>query len=335
MAPRQGFQHSIYSFNITALKQLANRLLYHAYSIWLFTFSDLKTIIGPKTAFGMINALSTRAFLIPLEPQASQILYRTPRVLFWVWINLLPFEMDNQRQPASIIEDTANKPWRVLPSKRLSPERARLWMLVLYPCAFLASLTLGGVKQCLALMFLGAWYNDFGGADCHFLVRNLINAGGYVSYASGAMEIALGGSLIPSQRLISWFAILGLVVLTSVHSQDLEDQEGDRLRGRKSAPLTIGDTLSRQSIALSMSFFSIYCPWFWGLRPSMYICPTLLGTFVGRRIMASSSLAEDKTNFRFWNLWMALLYCLPLLKTYEARLYGPLQSQGPSARSLM
>ena len=311
------FFHRTYSDE--ALTQVLEGLIYDAYSVWLFTFSDLKTIIGPKTVFGTINALSTLAFQIPLEPRASDIVYRIPRVMFWVWLNLLPFEIDNQRQPASIIEDRANKPWRALPSKRLSTERARRWMLVLYPCAILASLLLGGIGQCMALIFLGAWYNDFGGADRHFLIRNLINAGGYISYASGAMEVALGETLVTSPKLIAWFVIIGFVVLTSVHCQDLEDQEGDRLRGRRSAPLTIGDSLSRKSIALSMSIFSLYCPWFWASTLWAYICPVLLGAIVSKRIMMSSSLREDKLNFRLRNLWIASLYCLPLLKTCELR----------------
>ncbi|KAF6223097.1 hypothetical protein HO173_013310 [Letharia columbiana] len=77
---------------------------YDLYSIWLFTYSDLKTIVGPKTAFGIFNSLQASAFDLPCL-QYSTALKRLPLVVFWTWINLLPFSIDNQRQPEAIRED--------------------------------------------------------------------------------------------------------------------------------------------------------------------------------------------------------------------------------------
>lgn len=89
---------------------------FHLYSIWLFTLSDLKTLIFPSTIFGLVNgvAVSLADVNIPSShlnlPPPRQILSTTPLVIFWVWINLLPFAIDNQRQPESIQEDSLNKP---------------------------------------------------------------------------------------------------------------------------------------------------------------------------------------------------------------------------------
>ena len=231
--------------------------LKHLESLWLFTFSDLKTIVGPKAFFGTVNALAVTAFELELgdQPTSWDILRRIPTTIIWIWINLLPFNVDNQRQLGSIIEDRVNKPWRPIPSRRVTPERAKKWMFCLYIVALLASKFFGGFQQSLVLLFLGLWYNDFGGADVHCLLRNLINALGFVCYASGAMEVALSKGPLYSRRLSLWFLTVGLVVrlvLTSVHSQDMADQKGDRLRGRKSVPLTIGDIPSRWTIAISV-----------------------------------------------------------------------------------
>ena len=52
-----------------------------------------------------------------------------------------------------------------MPSKRISQRHAKRLLFRLYPAAFVANLKVGGMKQCLALMVLGFWYNDRGGAD--------------------------------------------------------------------------------------------------------------------------------------------------------------------------
>ncbi|KUI73677.1 Digeranylgeranylglyceryl phosphate synthase [Cytospora mali] len=284
-------------------------------SIWLFTFSDLKTIVGPKAVFGLVHALSAEVFDFDrlTTPSDLRILLRTPFVIWWIWINLLPFSIDNQRQPSAVLEDAANKPWRPLPSQRIESEQAKKWMLALYPVAVLTSIYAGGLRQCLALVLLGIWYNDLGGSDTHFLTRNFINACGFVCYASGAMEVALGRALPVSLTAISWFSMIAAVVLTSVHSQDMADQEGDRLRGRKSVPLAIGDTNSRWTIAIFVSAFSIFGPFFWNLDWLGYAGPVILGSTVAVRTLSCRSVRADKMTFRIWNLWLVGIYFLPLV----------------------
>lgn len=237
--------------------------------------------------------------------------------MFWVWINLLPFAIANQRKPAAVLEDSVNKPWRPMPSKRIQPEKAKIWMFCLYPAAVVASLQLGGIRQCVALIFLGTWYNDLNGADVHFLVRNFINACGFVSYASGAMEVALGREVSSSPKTYPWLLVIGLIVFFSVHSQDMPDQVGDRLRNRNTVPLAIGDGLSRWTIAASVSVFSLYCPLFWGCSSWAYVGPMLVGGTVCLRTLTRRSVYDDQITFRIWNLWMVILYCLPLVKSLE------------------
>jgi hypothetical protein len=130
---------------------------YHIYSIWLFTYSDIKTIIVPKTIFGALGALSAPSFGFRLIhiPSPLEVSLRLPLTILWVWINLLPFAIDNQRHLSSIEEDKINKPWRVMPSGRMIPAQAKRLMLCLYPVAALVSWQIGGFPQCLALMVLG------------------------------------------------------------------------------------------------------------------------------------------------------------------------------------
>ncbi len=181
--------------------------------------------------------------------------------VFWCWINLLPFAISNQCQPGAIREDLLNKPWRPLPSKRLSPSQARVWTSILYPLAVCVSAFLGGLKQSLALICFGHCYNDRGGADVNFLVRNIINAAGFISFAFGATDVLLGGSVPLAMSLARWVATIGFVVVTTVQVQDMADQAGDDARERRTLPLTIGDGVARWVIACAVLAWSWLCPW--------------------------------------------------------------------------
>lgn len=285
--------------------------IYHLKSIWLFTFSDLKTIVGPKTAFGILNALGASAYGINPSTRAMPGIVLV--TAFWTWINLLPFTIDNQRQPATILEDEVNKPWRTMPSRRLTPEQAKRLMFALYPVAFLASVSFGGLWQCLILMLLGYWYNDRGGAaDC--VTRNFINACGFVCYASGAMEVALGTDLPFKIPLLQWFLVISGVVFSTVQTQDLYDQAGDRLCGRKTLPILVGDGPSRWMTAFPMLSWSLFCPWYWSLPLDVSAAFLGLGIVTVGRMMLKREVADDQRTFKIWNAWMVFLYLLPLIK---------------------
>lgn len=295
-------------------------LAFHAYSIWLFTRSDLKTIVGPATAFGLANALAASSYGLPpaiiQSRTLSSLSVRALTVAFKVWINLLPSVIGNQRQPSAIAEDAINKPWRTLPSGRLTPEQAKKVMLVTYPMAALTSYLVGGHRQSMMLLILAIWYNDLGGADCHPIIRNMINASGYLCFTSGAMETALGYSLPPARSLVRWFLIVGAVTFSTIQTQDMHDQNGDRLRGRRTLPLEIGDAPTRWITAIMVSFWSWGCPLFWSV-PKLYYTPTLLcGTVLVFRTLTRRSVSDDKFTFKVWNLWMVFVFLLPLVHRF-------------------
>ncbi|KAK4173613.1 UbiA prenyltransferase family-domain-containing protein [Triangularia setosa] len=291
-------------------QRLVGSGVFHAQSIWLFTRSDLKTIVIPQSGFGIINAIASSGGW-------PEVLARVPVVLFWVWINLLPFAIDNQRQPEAILEDRHNKPWRTMPSERMTEGQAKTLMLFLYPVALFSSLWLGGTRQCLALMVLGYGYNDLDLADWSWVSRNAINALGFCCFASGALEVAMGFPLSfcgeESHGMIKWLAMIGGIVFSTVQSQDMPDQVGDSLRGRKSLPLAVGDGPARWTIAVPMVAWSTICPWFWGVGAVVHAAVACLGLLIACRTLTCRDIEADRRTFRLWNLWMACLYTLPLL----------------------
>ncbi|KUI72061.1 hypothetical protein VM1G_11830 [Cytospora mali] len=226
------------------ISSYAHLAAYHIKTLWLFTFSDLKTIVIPSTIFGITNALAAPVYRIRPTLESSDMIWRVPVVFLWVWFNLIPFAINNQRTPLAIAEDSANKPWRPLPRGRLTPAHAKILMVCFYIAVPIVSVAVnGGLRQGICLVFLGTWYNNFGGADHHPVLRNTINALGYSCFTSGAMEVALAAPLPLSTTgpFSRWFAILAGIILTTVHTQDMYDQEGDAIRNRRTMPLVVGD----------------------------------------------------------------------------------------------
>lgn len=294
------------------------QLSHFMYSIWLFTRSDLKTIVGPSTVFGMSNALVASAYSIHSSltylSTPWKFLRVTILVAFWAWINLLPHAIDNQLSPEAICEDASNKPWRTLPSKRMSPKQAGLLRIPLYACALISSWQLGGIRQSIALFGLAKWYNHMGGGDTNALTRNFINSAGYMCYTSGALEVALGNTWLPLEAF-PWLFIIGLVVFSTVRTQDFHDQAGDNSRGRNTLPLQIGDSPARHATAVLMVFWSCICVWFWGIN-TIGCLPVVLGSCIAYRLLAKRSIDQDKATFRLWNLWMVNLFLMPMMHSF-------------------
>ena len=240
-------------------------------------------------------------------------------VILWNWINVVVFDLANQRLPSSLLEDSVNKPWRPLPSGRINAVQARRLLLGVLPVVFLITLYIGGMEETVAMMVLTWMYNDLGGADENYVVRNLINCFGFMCYSSGATLVACGfGQYTLNSQAYPWLAMVGGIVLTTLQMQDMSDQEGDRTRGRGTIPLVLGDGVARWTIAVPVTIWSLACPIFWEIHPYAFIAPLVLGGAVGLRILLLRSVDADKVTWKFWNLWISCLYLLPLIKYHTA-----------------
>ncbi|KAI2469861.1 UbiA prenyltransferase family [Annulohypoxylon bovei var. microspora] len=285
-------------------------------TIWLFTYSDMKTIMFPQSIFGAVTAY---AACVLDQPSASHgtmswLLVRYPLALFWTWSNLLPFNIFNQLSEDAIEEDRINKPWRPLPSGMISREQAASLMRKHYVSAVIVSSSIGGLRQALSLVILGTWYNAGGGADNSFIIRNIINAAGILSFASGAMEVALGTPLSMTSSWVQWMSILASVIFSTVQTQDLYDMEGDSIRDRKTMPLVVGDLWTRWYTAAAVSIFSVLCPAYWSMRWHGFVLPLLLGGLIVTRTLTWRTPGADKRTFQIWNAWLVSVYFLPVVR---------------------
>lgn len=143
-----------------------NRGLFHwIYTLWLLTISDIKAMVLPETACGIFGALSGAALTTNIHPDVYAILRRFPQVLLWNWLNVLLFDLSNQRLPSAIIEDSINKAWRPIPAGRLTATEARHLLLLVIAVVYVESTYVGGLHEAIVVMVLTWMHNDLRGGD--------------------------------------------------------------------------------------------------------------------------------------------------------------------------
>ena len=316
-APRNSC-HLLYRCKLSYLGRLLRQSSSIAYTLFLFSCSDLKTILWPTIIFALLNApvLFTRLTATP-----AWIFRQTLQTMLWTWINILLFCFHNQRLPAAVCEDIINKPWRPLPSHRLSPEGASHMLLSTYPLAYLVSVKFGGLRECIVLTALNYLYNDVGGADWNFVIRNLINACGFVCYAAGALRIAVG--TIPKsgadeslrQRVVTqWLFVVDLVIFSTIQAQDLRDRIGDGKRHRQTLPVVLGDRMSRWAVVVPIAVWSLLCSRYWQVGVFGHAVVAMVGFVTGLRTLTKRRVEEDRSTFKVWSAWIISIYALPLIK---------------------
>ncbi|KAF7502549.1 hypothetical protein GJ744_005612 [Endocarpon pusillum] len=288
-------------------------LFYHLYTIWLFTRNDLKTVVFPQIAFALFNNFSGRVLSTSTTSNISDISSRVMWAIVWIWINLLFKDIANQRLSDSISEDAINKPWRPIPSRRLDSDEARRLLIAVVTCAFLISWLLDVTTPSIGLMALTWLYDDLGGSGDHYLLRHLLTAFGLLCFGAGATFI-IGGQANdhlthPGRQ---WFFIIGAVITTTVHVQDLEDMDGDVARDRKTIPIVWGERAARYSAAGMIFVWSLLCPIYWNLRLSICCLPGLFGLGLAIMIVRHNSVAAYKLAWKLWCLWIVALFALPL-----------------------
>ena len=296
---------------LTFPQGFGGRVLFHLKTAYLITKSDIKTTVFPATTFALAASLSGSLLTTDSSPTVASILLRLPSSLLWIWSNLWIFNLANQRLPNSVIEDSINKPWRALPSGRLTPNAARYILICSIPLVYILTLFLGGREESIILMVLTWIYNDLGAADENFFVRHVNNALGFVTFAAGGTRVMCGSLHMTTYQ---WLAFIAAVITFTIQFQDMEDQEGDRERGRRTLPIVLGGGLTRVVNAFVTLLFSFLAPTFWRLHWSGYAMPMVLGGVIAGRTLLATTLSADRKTFKLWCLWLVGLYLLPILE---------------------
>ena len=123
-----------------------------------------------------------------VAPLAS--LSRLPHVAIWSLIQILCFNLANQG--LSPEEDKLNKPFRPIPSGRISVEKVlRLrWILVIFGFIHAALYSIEVFYATIGNLIIALLYCELRVAAAHWSIRNLIGGVGYMPFLAGTTFLA-------------------------------------------------------------------------------------------------------------------------------------------------
>ncbi|KAI1481877.1 UbiA prenyltransferase family-domain-containing protein [Daldinia eschscholtzii] len=287
---------------------------FHLKTMFLFTKSDFKTVILPQSIFSLALVLSDAGKTMAPTQNLAEIALRIPYMFMWLWLHLLVEDVANQRLPEAILEDKENKPWRPIPTKRLTPKEAQKLLRVAVIIACGSNLFFRSFMPSTSLITLIWLYNDLDGNSAGVLQRNAITTLGLCSFGWGSVTTLLAGDISPegNKLLSQWIALTGSMVATTIQVQDFPDIAGDIVRKRKTMPLVYGQQLSRWSLALFTIVWSIACPAFW----DAVVPAWLVVLFLGGAMVILTALRWDQSSnerlFVLWCCWSTAIHLLPL-----------------------
>ncbi|GAW14767.1 hypothetical protein ANO14919_041700 [Xylariales sp. No.14919] len=288
-------------------------LQYHLVTLHLFTKSDYKTVIFPQSVFALALVYSGSGVAEQNQHGSGQIALRIPCMLAWIWLHLLVEDIANQNLGSSVLEDEMNKPWRPIPSGRLTATEARRLIRVMIVAALALSAFLGSFLPSTTLMTMIWLYNDLEGSSTGPLVRNLLNAVGLACFGWGAVCVLLAGATGDENMTRDWLLLSVAIVTTTVHIQDLPDKEGDKARRRRTVPLVYGEDWARWSVAVVASFWSLVCPIFWQVPLPYAAAPLGISSIMSAVILLGKSQSSSEVGWKLWCLWVTVIFLLPLL----------------------
>jgi 4-hydroxybenzoate polyprenyltransferase len=102
---------------------------------------------------------------------------------------LLSFTVSNQCHGNGPKEDAMLKPYRPIPSKKISIEAAKMLRILMVPIVIMFATIFGGLKACLAIVAVTLYYNEGSGSE-HWLSKNGCGSLFYATFEWGATLVA-------------------------------------------------------------------------------------------------------------------------------------------------
>lgn len=229
---------------------------YHLHTLLLFTYDQFFDTIIPGTMFGLLTTLSGPALSLPAQPTWTVFL-RVPVIFAWLWIIILQFCLQNQCSEGSWKEDAINKPWRPIPSQRITLANAKKLLTVTQLLAAAFSWYLDVSPPFLVWSALSILYNDLGGSDLNGTVRNMFCGGFFTCSFGGALLIALNGDKM-SRAAGHWtFLVCWCILMTTIQTQEFRDELGDKQRARRTLVTELGRVRALWTVYVAVTFWSL------------------------------------------------------------------------------
>jgi 4-hydroxybenzoate polyprenyltransferase len=230
-----------------------------------------------------------------------------------VFSTLFLFTFCLGNQIVGVEEDTLNKPQRPIPAGLVTLRGARArWAaaMIAFP---LSSLLIGGPRLLLwalasEILFL---VYDHGGLHRHWLTKNLVCVTpGVLALLAGSWQAA--APLTPDAWRWILFAVLALGITMPI--QDLRDVEGDRVAGRTTLSMNLGERPARALLAGLVALLPVathlllIAPLARGLRgAACEVVLAALNLVTAARVVGLRGPKEDHVTYMIHTVWFAAL----------------------------
>ncbi|KAF9468341.1 UbiA prenyltransferase family [Collybia nuda] len=285
-------------FSIVGLAKPAFQKVWYAIvTLFLFTKSDIKTVIIPVGIFAIASA--------PLYS-----LNKIPGMFFWIWLHLLQFDTSNQTM--DIEEDRHNKPDRPIPSNRLTIKNAIIlrWALILTCLLFSASYNNEVACASVVIAAFTVIYNELGGHASHWAMRNILNAIILASFEWGSTLLAGADSRQLTDTGILAVCISFGIFATTIQVQDFQDVQGDQKINRQTLPILF-PAGSRYTPLVTILTWSVGLSFVWHLPTAVAAVFVALALFVGMRFLFRRTRYDDQISYYWYNVWVSAAHILP------------------------
>lgn len=289
------------------------------YTVHLFMKSDYKSILIPIVSSLFLDDSSElfhrqTAFASFVGPVTGIRLF--VQAFLWTWLHLLNCNVSNQYK--SKAEDMLNKPWRPLPSNRVSEEAARRYRwtlpLICFGISAIFSWKLAAVSFCLTLTTIV--YDEVGLAG-HWFGKNLMGVSGYTCFELGSvmlmskfsnstkgcvgLSISLGAEADIDR--VAFISILqnALIIFTTLHAQDFADVTGDKCLGRRTFPI-VHPSASRMTISTALVAWSPIVCNVWRIDKITALAFTMLGCLTSARFWYLRTAEADNLSYILYNV---------------------------------
>lgn len=285
-------------------------------ALFLFTSDQVLDTVIPGTAFGTLAALSGSTLDLP-DQRLGDMVWRAITVFAWLWIVILQFCVQNQRSSSSVAEDKINKPWRPIPSGRMTSEQANTLLAGVSIFAGLLSYYLDVLPIFVVYVCLITGYNDLGGGNNSGIVRNLFCGAGFSCYFAGALSIALGPHALSAAAWQWTLTVTFGILATTIQTQEFRDEVGDKARGRRTLVTELGREYAFWTVFATVAFWSVYIPLgFFKGGWMTALLPVLLGgalLITAAKAYRRGDCMLDRKLYKIWCVWMFGFCPLPLL----------------------
>ncbi|KAF8185575.1 UbiA prenyltransferase family-domain-containing protein [Mycena galopus ATCC 62051] len=224
------------------------KTIHHEFLVfWDFTWRDWSASLIP----GMMYTTAALRSLNP-APATSQMVYNLVCSFCYFLLYIYSFDIANQIN--GVAEDSFNKPDRPLSSGRVSVHGAYI-RCEPWNCSHSITAAWGVLPWGVLWVVIVTVYTSFYGGDKHWFTKNLV----FMSVGSLCLLHASWGLVAPlTSKEWRWAVALSGVFGVVANVQDMRDVVGDRVAGRRTLPIVLGDRNFRRfmvAVIIAVPFF--------------------------------------------------------------------------------